>query len=142
MIAEREPYRLQRRYNHMKPVDVEIWEAFLRAYPNAYESVIYDQPVGTGSPIPEGTPDNIALDMKMLTQWKIDVVGFIDDEVHVIEIKPDAGLSALGQVLGYAYLFRKEHPEHSKVVPVILTNQIRPDMPELTKAQGVRLMTP
>src|SRR3990167_1594976 len=93
-------YGTRYKYPHLKPADVLIWEEFMLQNPKAYETVIYDQAVGQGSPIPEGTEKNIAQDFKILTQYKIDVIGFFQNRVDIIELKPAAALAALGQVLG------------------------------------------
>ena len=45
-----------------------------------------------------------------LTQKRIDVVGWNGNRPTIIEVKVRAGLSALGQVLGYVALFKSELP--------------------------------
>ena len=132
-------YGPRHHYPHMKPADVAIWEEFIEQNPKAYETAIYDQAVGEGAEIPEGTQDNMARDFKILTQWKIDVVGFFQDQIHIIELKPNAGISALGQVLGYANLFKKTFKPVGTVTPVVITDRLRPDMLALAKEMGVKI---
>lgn len=139
-MKEQVPYGERYWYDHMKPADVAIWEEFMRQNISAYDTVIYDQEIGEGAPIPPGTAENMAKDFKILTQYKIDVVGFKGADIDIIEIKPRAGLSALGQILGYVTLFNKEFSPGVKVTPVILTDEIRPDMPALATSMGIKLL--
>lgn len=136
----RVPYGHRYKYPHMKPRDVAIWERFIEALPNAYEECIYDQPLGNGETVPEGTDPEIAKDWKVLTQWKVDVVGYYNGSVDVIEVKPDAGISAIGQVKSYAYLFDQLDGDAKPVRPVIVTDRERPDMRALCAEQGVTLI--
>jgi hypothetical protein len=124
----------------MKPADILLWELFLDKYPNVYDECIYDFPLGTGATIPGETQENIAQDYKVLTQWKADVVAFRGGFVDVIEVKPNAGISTIGQVKAYAQLYDELDESTMPVAPVILTNVIRPDMERLCKLSGVRLV--
>ena len=138
-MSEQFKYEKKYWYPHLKPADIAIWERFIEKYPNVYETVAYDVAVGEGAPIPAGTEKNLARDFKILTQWKIDVVGFNKNQIDVIEIKPNAGLNALGQVLGYVALFKKTFPDTRNVLAVIITNNLRPDMLKLAEGMGVKL---
>ena len=138
-MKEQVPYGERYWYDHMKPADIKIWEEFMRQNISAYDTCIYDQEVGEGAPIPENTEPNMAHDFKILTQYKIDVIGFKNDRIDIIEIKPRAGMLAIGQVLGYVALFKKEFSPAVNVTPVIITDVIRPDMLNLTKAQGIKI---
>lgn len=135
------PYGLRPKYDHMKPADVTLWEEFIRNNPAAYDQVIYDQPVGEGAPVPEGTSEEMDRDWKILNQWKIDVIGFSPGRRDIIEIKPRAGTSALGQVIAYAKLFAETDDSGARVRPVIITDEIRPDMPKLAESLRVVLLT-
>lgn len=135
------PYGSRYWYDHMKPADVAIWEEFMQQNPEAYDTVIYDQEIGEGAEIPEGTQPNIAKSFKILTQYKIDVIGFKNEKVDIIELKPRAGLAALGQVLGYVALFKKEFPPILKISAVIITDKLRPDMLALAASMRVKIYT-
>lgn len=127
-------------YPHMKPADVLIWERYLAAFPNAYETVQYDFLVGS-PPLFDTTvnPETGGSD-EALYKRKIDVVGWRKGAIDVIELKPNAGPSALGQVLGYLHLYvRDEHPTEP-VHAVLITDRINTDMEELATKMGVRLI--
>jgi len=84
-----------------------VWERFMDLYPDKFETVDYDFRVGEGVKIESepGTPwPRMA---KMLSQKRIDVIGWVGDSPTIIEVKRRVGLSALGQIYGYRTLFIK-----------------------------------
>lgn len=136
----RVPYGVRYKYPHMKPNDIAIWERFVLRHPEEYKEVIYDQPLGAGRQTPEDVDENMAADWKILTQWKVDVIGFKEGSIEVIEVKPNAGPSALGQIMAYAILVDKIDELSLPVIPVILTDVERPEMRKICEEMGVHLI--
>ena len=124
----------------MRPEDQAIWDRFIFKYPEAYDEVFYDFPVGEGSPIPKKTQENLARDFKILTQWKIDVVARKNNTIDIIELKPNAGISALGQVQAYAILYTRIAPTNIKIIPTLITDILRPDMEKLAIIEKIKLI--
>lgn len=137
---EKSKYQRKSFYPNMKELETIIWNRFLDAYPNAYDEVIYNLKLGEGAHIPEGTEQNLADGFKQLTQHKIDVVGFKDNEIDIIELKPYAGVGAIGQVIGYRDLYTT-HID-SSVLPnlVIVTDLLRPDTKTIADKQGINIV--
>lgn len=133
-------YRKYNSYPHMRPEDQAIWDRFITKNPEAYNEVFYDVPVGEGAQIPKGTQENIAIDFKILTQWKIDVVGHKGNNTDIIELKPNAGIGALGQIQSYARLYKKIAKPIEQITPVLITDKLRPDMELLAREQGIILI--
>ncbi len=127
-------------YDNLRENETVIWNRFLEKYPNVYDKVIYNLHLGEGAPIPEGTEENIARDFKLLTQYKVDVVAFNKNEIDIIEIKPYAGASAIGQVISYQKLYIEHIDPTAKPNLVILTDQIRPDTELLAKQLNIKLI--
>jgi hypothetical protein len=126
-------------YPHMMPYDVAIWERFIENNPDAYEKVIYDFPVGSD-------PDfDTTLDVggnstaQALYKKRIDVVGFKGNTIDIIELKPNASASALGQVLGYVELYKRDVSMTPVPRPVLITDKLRIDMEEMALALGVTI---
>ena len=96
-------YEYEKRYwyPNMRPEDVAIWERFIEAYPEAYTQVSYDVLVGSPPQFDTQVGDHPASDDIRLYKKKIDVVGYKPGLVHIIELKPNAGASALGQVTAH-----------------------------------------
>lgn len=101
------PYKKIDTYAHMGPYDVALWERFMVAYPDMYETVAYDEVVGEGAiPPDESAEDPYKKNFSHLTKFRIDVIGYRPDgSADIIELRPRAGLSAIGHALGGTHLF-------------------------------------
>lgn len=108
MREGRFPYKILSKYPHMKPADVTVWERFINFNEGYFTSVDYDMHIGEGAdflPTGEDTPDGRE---NRLYQRKIDVVGYTPDKTWIVEVKPIADMSALGQILTYRSLTRNK----------------------------------
>lgn len=139
-MPELYPYGARYKYPHMKPADVAIWERFMREYPEAYDQCQYDLNCGEGSQQFTHEDPSAAKSWGHLKARKIDVVGYGDEYVDIIEVKPHAGPSALGQVLGYVHLYLGYVDPHADARPVIITDSMENDMPYLAARLGVRVL--
>lgn len=128
------------KYPHMKPNDVEIWERFIDANPDAYDSVQYDVAVGSAPDFDVTVGDSPNATALQLYKRKIDVVGFKGTRVDIIEIKPNAGSSALGQVLGYVVLYKRDVSAFPEPRACLLTDRIGVDVRLLAETMGVTLL--
>jgi hypothetical protein len=88
--------------------DKLIWDRFILKFPDRFESVDYDFRVGEGEQLVLPLDENYQRMVKMLTQLRIDVIGWIGDKPTIVEVKPRAVTSALGQLQGYKILFLRE----------------------------------
>lgn len=118
-------FAIQSHYPHLKPADVKIWEAFIRAYPNFFESCDYDVKVGKGASFLPEKGDKYAEDFRVLTQKKIDVVAYRGNDVWLIEVKPFAGSKALGQILTYEKLYREKLEGEPTIVKCVITTFLK-----------------
>lgn len=139
MAAETFKYEKRYWYPHMKPNDIGIWERFIAKYPDAYETVQYDFAIGDVPPFMEQTSSPQGQAMKELYRLKIDVLAYKDGTIDLIEVKPDAGASSIGQLLGYVELYKRDIKPTLTVRPVIVTNTRRTNMDFLTQQQGITL---
>lgn len=127
------------RYKHMLPGDKRIWDHFLERHGSYFERFDYDIHVGEGVGILEGVDPMTQRIATSLTQKRIDAVGYRGDEVWVFEIKPMAGLSALGQVSAYEQLYNKDREPLKVTYRAIVTDRTDNDIRYLCQAQGIRL---
>lgn len=134
------PYEKRYWYPHMMPGDVAIWEKFIANNPKAFDKVSYDLAVGQGASFDPTVNDETGGDINRLYQRKIDVLAVSDKRVFVIEIKPRAGSSSLGQVRAYVTLFKRDYSPVDPVTPMVLTDMIMPDMEFLAKEEKVELV--
>lgn len=98
------PLEKIRQFPHMMPGDIEIWEAFLKQFPDEFYDFRYDIHVGKGYILTQDAPDWAKKHARIVTQKRIDVVARRAGLLYVIEVKPDAGLAAFGQVQAYRHL--------------------------------------
>ena len=71
---------------------------------------------------------------------RIDVVAADTKKISVIEVKPNAGVSALGQLEKYTELFMRDETPSIPVNMVLITDKEQPNMDYLCKKAGVELI--
>lgn len=136
LSLEKYEYKKLRKYPHMLARDIRIWELFMEQKPDEYLEVAYDVKVGKGVELPDDYPGNMKRDALALTRKRIDVVGWRKYGVDVIEVKPEAGLSAVGQVLSYQLLWMLQVPGGGYARALVITDRIGTDMRTLGKGLG------
>ena len=114
-------------FPHMMPNDKTIWLRFLEAHSDMFDKYDYDVRVGDGVESINPVPAEYQKMITALTQKRIDVVATKGSVVYVIEVKPDAGLSAFGQIQAYEYLFRYTWKYQGELNKVVITDSIDPD---------------
>lgn len=132
-------YGLQSWYPHLKPNDVHLWEKFIRGNPDFFETVDYDVVVGDGVVVGDVETDVYAKSFKKLTQKKIDVVGYRENQIWIVEVKPFAGSSALGQLLSYRLLFDESSLSGEIVEMMIVTNECKAEYRRIFESHNIRV---
>lgn len=140
-MAERFPYGQRYYYPHMKPNDVAIWERFIAANPAAFDECEYDVQVGYAPPFDPTVNDATGGDASALYKKKIDVVAFKAGQPFIIEVKPNAGHSAVGQLLGYVELYKQDYLPAAEPKAIILTDSPAPDTKLLADKYGIKILT-
>lgn len=133
-------YGKKRNYPHMKPLDVAIWERFVEKNPDAYDFVYYDFELGSAPAWLDKTDPEGTEKMRALYQWKADVVGVKGTRVDIIELKPRAGISAIGQAACYERLWKRDWDPEGDDRAIIITDELRPDMEWLAGELGVDII--
>jgi len=124
----------------MRPEDVRIWERFLDAHSPLKALVAYDVHVGSTPPLRENAPEYLKKHVEAVYPKKIDAVLYFPTQTLIVEIKPFAGLTALGQALGYRHLFSQDFPFAPHPVAAIITDTAQPDIPSLCRKLGIVLI--
>ena len=96
-------------FPHMFPNDVPLFSAFVLS-PEAEKFDRWDFDVKVGIPIDPGPAfDPQILGMAIaISLLRIDAVGFQVTQPTIFEVKPDARLSALGQVIAYCFYYQEQ----------------------------------
>ena len=126
-----------RKYPHLLPESIAVWERWLAIHRHEYLLFDYDVRVGEGRDPGPTYEDNIRQDGKLLSMRRIDAVGHRSGSLTIIEITPTAGIKCLGQIMAYPVLYRQTyHPtkplrtlivaEHlgTDVLPALRSHQI------------------
>lgn len=134
------PYAVRNSYPHMAATDAPIWSRFIVANPAAFDAVAYDVAVGEGASFDTVVNPLTGGHVGRLYQRRIDVVAKKDDKYFIIELKPRASTSAIGQVKGYAKIFARDFPAAPVVAPIIITDELLPEMEFLAKDEHVNIL--
>jgi len=124
-------------FPHMGPADTRVWQAVLRLGLAKFDRVEYDVRLGgSGSELVAGHEQHKPM-WESLLQKRVDVVGFRGKETFVVEVKPVAGHSALGQCIAYRELWVKEKPGAVKPRAMCVCALVDPDLAPIFQAYGV-----
>lgn len=134
------PPEKRRKYPHMAPNDVCIWERFLDSTPLPNAQVAYDVHVGTTPTIKPEMPEWLRKHILAVYPKKIDVVIYFPNETIICEIKPFAGTTAIGQALSGLQLFKREWPHAPRPLCAIITDKPQPDIRSICTIYGILLL--
>jgi len=99
------------KFPHMSPDDTIVWRRFLVIHPLMFTDLRYDVRVGAGQVAWDGPEANPPSEWLAIAAKRIDVVALHAGRPAIIEVKPRASMSSLGQVLSYRDLLtRKQKP--------------------------------
>lgn len=115
-------------YPHMAKLDAVLWERFLDVYGPNFLRFAYDVALGGFLPGEQSGTIDERKGWQYSTALKIDAIGERLDDVLVIEVKPHAGVSAIGGALSYTTLLSVEPPVLKPLVATIVTDYVSPDI--------------
>jgi len=129
-MAEHKP----RKMRGMLPLDREIWQRFLLKYEDEFEYFEYDVLCGPKLRLERDDLPWMGDLTERLMSLRIDVLGYRENECWLIEVKPNAGLSALGQLMAYRFYLPENKYQGRELRCVIVTDYARHYMPPLDEA--------
>lgn len=129
-MAEHKP----RKMLHMLPRDRRIWERFLLKYEKDFDLFRYDVLCGPKLRVESDDLPWLGDLSERLMSLRIDVLAYNEDETWLIEVKPNAGLSAMGQLMAYRYYLDPSYVGETELKAVVVTDYARHYMPELDEA--------
>jgi len=134
------PATFRGHYPHMARLDSVVWTRFLAGPPAAFLGYAYDVAVGGWKIEGLELQPQDALGWQYNTALKVDVCGLTSDEVWVIEVRPEATVSALGAALTYALVLDREAVFELPLRPVIVCETMQPDVEWACGKLGVRVV--
>lgn len=136
----RYPYKKLAYYPRLRPEDASVWETFIELFPDKKWEMDYDVKVGLGRAPLKELQAKYKKDWRDLTRKRIDAVAWGPDDIFIIELKPRAGLSAIGQVLGYLELWQNLQNNGRTVRPTIICHSTDPDTATVARKAGVEII--
>jgi len=130
-MPSRFPFKPLGNYPHLAAKEAPIWDRFVKANPLWADGADYDVVCGEADRLPSDTPQYLKDDWDYLRKWKIDVVAIRGNLHYIVEVRPHAGLAAIGEIISKAAMYQEEHPDLPEVEPIIITDLERPDMRRL-----------
>lgn len=134
-----EAFELKKRFLHLLPTERNLWEKWFSKYSQGWEGYEYDVHVGEGVTVGEDYPDWARSMAKLLTQKRIDVLAWRQGRPWIFEVKPQAGLSAYGQLLAYRELWMRENPGKPRPELAVVTDILNPDEEYLYRGAGIHI---
>jgi len=126
-------FELMHKYPHLLGEDVPIWNKFIQRFPDFFDTVDYDIKIGSGVNSDVITDKKYRNYYEDLTKKRIDVIGWKNKFITIVEIKKRVSFGTLGQILGYRYFYLKEHPEVHNINLRIICSSIDQDESLLLK---------
>lgn len=128
------------RFPHMGPKDCEVWSAFLRSGVQLGSGWRYDVALGDSCLAEVCGDDPLAAMWVTLRRKRIDAVGTDANGVVIVEVKPTASFSALGQLLGYADLWTRQRGSPAYPAMACVCWKVDPDLVPAFLRHGVRVV--
>lgn len=125
---------------HMAPQDLPLWQRCRANFTPRVSAWYFDSAVGEGSGYPADPSDPIALAYYRLTRKRIDAVGDAGPVWLLLELRPNAGLGALGSIQTYRSLWERDPPDHRPVEAWLISNRAEPDTIRTATNAGVRFL--
>lgn len=134
------PFQSRYWYDHMAKADVPVWERFVANYPDYFETVQYDFPVGEVPPHAVGPVVEGGGSMEKLYQKRIDVLALSMAITWIVEIKPIASGATVGQVMEYKHLYDRDIKPATETRALIVCGSVDANTREFAASMGVSLI--
>ena len=125
---------------HMAPQDLVLWQRCRTQFLPAVTSWYFDVAVGEGSGLPIYPFDPVAHAYYRLTRKRIDAVGDGPTAWLLLELRPNAGLGALGAIQTYRSLWERDPPDSRPVQAWLITDRAEPDTMRTAVNANIRFL--
>src|SRR5574337_867211 len=112
----------------MLPAEVLIFKGWLTQYGANYDRVDGNVRIGAGFDPGASWPEEQRRNALLNTKLRIDAVAYQGTKPTLIEVKRNAGASALGQLLTYEAVWRKDFPGTSDPGLALVTDRMQDNM--------------
>jgi len=130
----------QAHYRHMAKRDLALWERFLRLRGADYLAFSYDVALGGLLPQNLGDDPEWLRGYQYATALKIDAVGWQANQAWIIEVRPEATVSAYGSAIVYTLVAQREELTKLPLIPCIVCEAIQIDVQWACQRTGVQVI--
>jgi len=128
-------------YPGMTKSEARIWSIFLREVRLPAGTLYYNVRVGRTIPWTPGESWWVSVVRSAVSRVRADAVLQARNAWWLFEVKTRAGLAAVGQAIGYAYLFGEAIKGELPVLSVIVCDYITMDVNAVCEHEGIGLYT-
>ena len=126
-------------FTHLLPLERPIWARYLASTTEEFLSLTYDLHLGEGAPVDPVWSEGTKAIVAAVSRKRVDVVGETLDSVIIFEVKPRAGMGAMGQLLTYRELYLREHRPTKPLRMVVVCERVEPDVPGIYGQYGIEI---
>jgi len=137
-VTKRSNSEMQK-YKHMYGAEAAIWERWLSRNKNRFQRFVYDVHVGRLYPEHETLEGNWRKGAESVYQKRIDAIGYQAGLITIFEVKPHAGLGAVGQIIGYLSLYEDGFQPAEEVVGAIITEIVDPNVRSILEEHNIEV---
>lgn len=135
------PHTWRGNYPAMSTGDRPLWEAYLTEHGPRYVGIAYNVTVGGAEAPPSIEAQEMRRAWRFNTSKRIDALAFRQDAIHLIEVRVNAGPTAIGSLITYRHLLAEVLADARPVSLLLVTNIIAPDTRRVAEAQGITIYT-
>jgi hypothetical protein len=120
--------------------DLPLWVRCREQFTRRVTAWYFDAAVGEGAGEPQDPADIIARAYHRLTRKRLDAVGDAGAVWLLLELRPNAGLGALGSIQTYRSLWERDPPDTRPAEAWLITDRAEPDTMRTAINAGVRFL--
>jgi len=122
---------------HMLKPDIPIWYRFLAIYGMPFLKLYYDCALGGPSLSEAEKMDHFQTMWRGLLVKRADAIVELENEIWIVEVSADPGLRAIGQLLSYGHLWKRDSKIDKPVKLVLVSGTIEEDLADVVSSYGV-----
>lgn len=123
----------------MLPREIIVFREWLRQHEKEFDRFDYNVRIGDGQDPGPSFPPEIRKMAQDNSKKRLDAVGWQGRRATIIEVKDRAGASAIGQLVTYDALWRRERPAEPAPALLLVANRIAPDVLPVLARAGIQL---
>lgn len=121
---------------HMLKPDIPVWYRFLAIYSGPFIKLYYDCALGGPTLTEAEALDSLKKMWRGLLVKRADAIAELQGEVWIIEVSADPGLRAVGQLISYGHLWKRDPKIDKPVKLVLVSGTIEEDLADVVSSYG------